>query len=370
MAIKKTRQEYVEELFVKNPTVELIGEYVNARTATLHRCKQHNVYWDIIPSNALKGQGCCQCRRERVHDKTAKSHEQYLADVDNKNPHIIVLGNYINALTPILHKCKYCGKEWEICPSDVLVGKSCRECSCKRYGDRVRKSHKQYVNDLLKINPNIEPIENYINTDTAILHKCKICEHEWSIKPNHTLLGHGCPMCSFKNLADAKRKPHDEYVRELSAINQSIEVVGKYINNNTRILHRCKACEHMWLIDPGHTLRGQSCPVCNQSRGEREVSQWLNNHLIEYIPQYKFDDCKDKSKLPFDFYLPKYNSCIEYDGLQHFEPVDWFGGEESLKITKSHDSIKTNYCKDNNIPLLRIAYNQNIIEELEKFLLI
>jgi predicted nucleic acid-binding Zn-ribbon protein len=367
---KKTREEYSIELSIKNPNLDVVGEYVDAKTKIQHRCKKHNIAWEISPSNALKGQGCNYCRYEKIGDKLSKSHEQYVIEAADKNPHVIVLEKYINATTPILHKCVYCEKEWHICPSDVLAGKGCRECSCERSGLYRRKSHQQYINDLAAVNSDIEPIEEYINTDTAILHRCKVCEHIWSIKPNHTLSGHGCPLCGFKYNADLRRKPHDEYVQELSIVNQDIEVVEEYVNFNTRILHKCKACGHIWPIDPSHTLRGQGCPICNQSHGEREIAQWLDRHLIEHIPQYKFDDCRDKSRLPFDFYLPDRNMCIEYDGLQHFEPIDWFGGEKSFKITQHHDNIKTNYCKDNNIALLRIAYNQNVIEQLNKFLLI
>ena len=71
--------------------------------------------------------------------------------------------------------------------------------------------------------------------------------------------------------------------------------------------------------------------------------------------------------MPFDFYLPDYNACIEYDGQQHFEPIDFFGGEEKFKKTIQRDEIKTNYCLVNNIRLLRIRYDENVIEALEMF---
>ena len=70
-------------------------------------------------------------------------------------------------------------------------------------------------------------------------------------------------------------------------------------------------------------------------------------------------------RLRFDFYLPEYNTCIEYDGRQHFTPVEVFGGEEGYFKTKKRDGIKNKYCKDNNIGSLRIPYNQiNNIEEI------
>jgi very-short-patch-repair endonuclease len=73
-------------------------------------------------------------------------------------------------------------------------------------------------------------------------------------------------------------------------------------------------------------------------------------------------------KLPFDFYIPEFNMCIEYDGEQHFKAVDYFGGEDGLKIRQIHDRIKTDYCNSNNILLLRIRYDENIEEKLHSFI--
>lgn len=93
------------------------------------------------------------------------------------------------------------------------------------------------------------------------------------------------------------------------------------------------------------------------SNGELSIEYVLNSIPIKFIKQYKFNDCKYKRKLPFDFYLPELNTCIEYDGEQHFEPR--FGNSE-FKKTKIRDEIKTNYCLSNNIRLIRISYLDNI----------
>ena len=117
-------------------------------------------------------------------------------------------------------------------------------------------------------------------------------------------------------------------------------------------------------------MRGHGCTVCNESHGEREIIQWLDNNSIEYIPQYRFNDCRDKYPLPFDFYLPQHNVCIEYNGRQHYEPVEFFGGNEDFKIRQIHDRMKMDYCESSGIDLLCISYQQDIGEELNKFLLI
>ena len=87
----------------------------------------------------------------------------------------------------------------------------------------------------------------------------------------------------------------------------------------------------------------------------------LENNNINYSRQHKFEGCVYKNKLPFDFYLPNYNCCVEYDGIQHFVSSEFFGGEEKLKYIQNNDKIKNEYCNDNNIRLIRIKYNKNVV---------
>lgn len=294
-----------------------------------------------------------------------RTHEQYVNEVAQINPNISVCEQYVNNRTAILHRCTIDQYEWSVVPYSILQGKGCPMCV-----GNAKRTHKQYMEDLFIVNPYIEPIEDYINTDTVILHRCKICEYVWTVKPNHTLHGHGCPMCGFKSSADSKRKSQGQYVQELFHVNPSIDVVGEYINFTTALLHRCKKCGNEWCAKPIHTMRGHGCAVCNESHGERGISVWLDHNGIEYTPQYRFDDCRDKYPLPFDFYLPQRNICIEYQGRQHDEAVEFFGGEDAFKIRQLHDQIKKNYCQSNNINLLCISYRQDIEEELNNFLLI
>lgn len=86
----------------------------------------------------------------------------------------------------------------------------------------------------------------------------------------------------------------------------------------------------------------------------------MSENNINYIIEKRFSDCKNKRVLPFDFYLPDFNLCIEYDGLQHFESNDRFGGNEEFNKIKIRDNIKNNYCSGiNGKPkLLRISYKE------------
>lgn len=425
---RKTHEEYVAELAVKNPNVEVIGKYINSTTKIEHHCLKHDVYWHMFPNNALRGCGCVKCGAEQSHSGFTKTHNEYINEIKNKNFDIVVLEKYINAKTPILHKCKVDGYEWVATPTSVLNSQGCPECS-KRNSAKLRlKTHEQYIQELAVKIPSIAVVGKYVDSHTKILHHCSVCDYSWEAKPNNTLSGYGCPKCGgtlkktheqyvkevsiinpnidvvdvyidaktpilhkckVHNVAwnispdkilqgtgcricgaDKMTKGHYEYVQELKEINKDIIVLGKYINAKTPIFHKCKIDGYEWNAMPDKILQGQGCPQCNESKGERTVRLWLEKHSIKFEQQKKFIDCCDKKPLPFDFYLPEYNAVIEYNGLQHYVARDYFGGEKTLAYTQSHDRMKEEYCKKNNIGFLCIPYAKNVETELNNFLFI
>ena len=114
----------------------------------------------------------------------------------------------------------------------------------------------------------------------------------------------------------------------------------------------------------GNTM---SCGCKNFSHGEVCVKKYLDDNNICYIAQKKFDDCRDQLPLPFDFYLPAYNACVEYQGEQHYRSVEYFGGEDAFLTRKKHDEIKLKYCQQHKINLIIIPYYTDIEEELDNF---
>jgi hypothetical protein len=114
--------------------------------------------------------------------------------------------------------------------------------------------------------------------------------------------------------------------------------------------------------------KGYGCNKCLNSLGEKEIENYLTQNNFQFLPQHKFPNCKFKKELPFDFYLPDYNICIEFNGEQHYKPVKYWGGENGFKQQVIRDKIKMEYCKNNNIPLLIIKYDENIIDSLNNYL--
>lgn len=363
-AKRKTHQQYIEEVALINSNIVVMEKYIDACTPILHKCLIDKHTWKTLPSNILRGSGCPECRNRTLHEQRAKTQEEYEKEVETLHPKIKVRGVYVNADTPILHECLADGYRWMARPGNILSGKCCPECA-----GNLKMTNDEYINNLRDANPNVIALEEYINIKTPILHKCLIDNHVWKVSPACTLQGCRCPKC-----AGNLKKTHDEYIQALFLVNPDIEAMESYKDAKTPILHRCKRDGYEWKVAPSNILSGQGCPVCLESDGERQVRHWLEKHCVKYQYQYKFVDCKDKKELPFDFYLLDYNILIEYDGQQHFEPIDFAGkGEEwatqhFLKV-QLHDNIKTQYCNSKNIRLLRIPYFENTNQMLDNYLL-
>ena len=128
---------------------------------------------------------------------------------------------------------------------------------------------------------------------------------------------------------------------DLKNVHPNIVLRGNYVGTHINTLHECLTCGCEWNPRPSNLLTGYGCPECNESKGEKQVGLWLRQHDIMYVSQKRFDDCCDKKSLPFDFYLPNYNTCIEYQGKQHYESIEYFGGEENLLYTINDEMRKS-----------------------------
>lgn len=148
------------------------------------------------------------------------------------------------------------------------------------------------------------------------------------------------------------------------------EMLYGYKNKQTYCRCVCD-CGNVTIVHIGNLKSGRSASCgCleGKSIGERLIKTILTNNNINFIQQKRFDDCKHVLTLPFDFYLPEYNICIEFDGIQHFQPVEFFGGEDEFEKLKINDVIKTEYCKLNNINLIRLPYTLSCKEIEDKIL--
>lgn len=284
------------------------------------------------------------------------TNEEFLERVSRLQPNIEILDVYITGATKMRVRCKRCGREWESTGVCLSRGSGCIKCTTV---DRSAKYHittDQFKEKLFKISPNIEVVGEYKSTTDKVHVKCLICNHEWLSLPSNLLGGHGCRECMRRNTSIRCRFSHEKFVEKLSTIHPDIKCADKYTSSMTHMQFMCSR-GHIFVARPDHILRPASgCPVCSESYGEQKIRLFLENKGITFDAQKCFKDCADVNLLPFDFYIPSLNIAIEYDGQQHYVPIGHFGGADRLETIRQHDTIKTNYCVDNNITLIRIPY--------------
>lgn len=368
MTRKLTPEQFLNKFYEKNKhaqDIELMEDYINRKTKMRCKCKKCGHEWEAFPGNLLNGAGCIKCS---IIERT-KTHEQFITDLHKMNSNIEILGTYINNRTKIQCRCKVCGYEWEVKPNDLLNGYGCPKC-----GGTAKLTHKEFIMRLHQVNPDIQVLGTYINNRTKIKCKCKIDGYIWEATPHNLLNDVGCPEC-----AGNIKLTQEKFINKLQQVNPDIKVLGTYINNRTKIKCKCKKCEHIWRAIPDGLLRGSGCPKCNTSKGEKSVAQYLDNLGINYIYNKKyFNDLVGIGGrlLRPDFIIPSLKIWIEYDGEQHFKPVNFTGAmseqqiQEQFKYIQENDQIKDQYAKDNNWILVRIPFTEydNIEQILAEYI--
>lgn len=361
----KSNDQYIADLHAVNPNIQLLGEYTKAKNPTLHRCLKCGYEWMVTPASLLNGTGCPNCS-----NKVRYTTESFKAKMAAINPDVEIIGEYSNK--EIHCRCKICGHEYTTSSSALLSGRKCRNCVIR---DRTR-TQEQYEKELFEIDPTIEVLGQYTRCDEKILHRCKVCGHEWEVMPTSFLHAkNGCPKCARKRERPELRRTQEEYLQDLKDLGiADVIPIEEYVKANVKIKHKCLKHNFIWEVAPMNVLNGQGCPKCRSSKGENKVQNWLSIHDIDYELQKTFDGLKYKQLLRFDFYLPKFNTCIEYDGEQHFHPVDFSNhhdedtARETYEKTVIRDKLKDDYCKEHNIRLIRIPYYEDVYSVLDKTL--
>lgn len=348
-----SQEDFVKKVFDKKPTVEVLSEYKGQDQKVLFKCKICGHEWEAQARSMLRGlSGCRKCAGSYSY-----SNEEFLQKLEKINPDIEPLDKYTKNNVKIRLKCKKCGYVWTTTPNKLLSSKT----GCSKCAGQVKMKTEDLREKLKEWNPNIVLLGEFGGVDVKTQVKCKICGNVWESTPSHLKERRGCPICARKYLTSLYVKSKEKFIEEMKKIDPTIEIIGEYVNNRTKIKCRCKDCGNEWEATPSNLLKYRGCPACSASKGEKFIAYYLKENNIAFIPQKRFDDCKDKRALSFDFYLPSFNICIEFDGQQHFSPDIYFGeseekAKEDFERLKRRDNIKNNYCAKNNITLIRIPY--------------
>lgn len=352
MTRRKTNEEFraeVENLVGDEYT--FLDPYKTAHAKIRCRHNKCGTVWLTKPNWFLSGRRCPN--QKCIPLKPLKPQKQVDEEVSQvSGGRIVMIGPYKGMSVKTKFRHLNCGYEWKTKPNDVVNGHGCPKCTGHMRWST--KMFKEYLRNT--VGNEYELVGEFTTMLAPILLKHKTCGRIWKTKPNDFKKGHRCKFCADKAKGVSQRATEEEFHRKLKEVLGEDYEVKSYVRRKDRVTAKHKTCGLVWHPKAGDLLNGHGCPRCNQSSGELAIEKWLIRHGIGYVAQKKFNDCCDRRPLPFDFYLPAYNLIIEYDGRQHYEPDDYFGGEEAYKVRHKHDLIKDKYCKDHGINLLRIPY--------------
>lgn len=346
------------------------SEYVKSNVKVCITCNSCGyVFWQT-PNDHLNGKGCPSCshklplNRERFVELAIQTHgnkysyERTICDGWKKKVIITcpIHGDFLQSPSNHIsnkHGCPQCAKE----TNDDL-----KRLNSEEVIDRFKKI-KGEVFDYSKV--------DYINMTTKVCITCRKHGDFW-IYPMQFIKGiYGCPLCWEENRwRIAKRMSKEDFVRISNNVHNN-----KYGYNEVKLMRisdkvkiYCPEHGYFYQVADSH-LRGFGCRKCRYfSNGEKRVESFLAKIGILSISQYRIcnttESCSNKH-MYIDFYIPSKKIAIEYNGAQHYKPVEWWGGQEKFLEQQERDKAVRQYCKDHNIKLIEIPYTEfNNIEEI------
>ena len=347
-----------------------------------HCGKEHDVIFDNYTDAMLKfGEVVCQsCSAIRRANETLKARQEKMyAQISE----FCKLHNYtlitkkeelVNSQSNVVYICPIHG-ECITKVTSIQQGKQCYKCSralaLKKKNETTLKQRQEtlYANALnacIKMGYElISKKEDITNNRTYIVYKCPIHGLQ-KMRVSNLINGRSCPECNLEAKSELYRLSPDEVERRITNLGGKLLNKQDYINCTERnLIIECAYCGTPFITSLVLFTQhgGQMCPNCKdtESIGERKIRIYLESNNIIFEQEKWFSDCRDIKPLPFDFYLPDYNAVIEFDGEQHYKQGHFT--HSRLSYTQAHDAIKNEYCKNNNIKLIRIPYwDMNNIE--------
>ncbi len=317
-------------------------DYKNNRTKVIIICKKHGKF-EQSPESHMNGFGCSKCS-----NNYNLTNNEFIDKIKN------IFGDKINydkieyksQNHKVMIGCSKHGYSMKF-PQSLLRGSGCVKCEVKNFKiDTYQFIERSNITHNFKYDYSLT---EYVNDRTKVKIICK--EHGiFSQTPNTHVSGSGCPICSGRY-----NYTNSEFIEKSIKIHSNKYDYSdtNYKNAHTKVKISCNK-HGTFLQKPYLHLQGTGCPSCKESKGEIIINEYLTNKKIKFTRQKTFEGCKSKSLLYFDFYIPDFNLCIEYDGEFHYKPIF---GIKYLKETIQRDNIKNIFCMNKNIRLLRIPYS-------------
>ena len=370
--LRITTEDFIINLKeIHGDTIGLVEgqKYKNRKDKLRFKCvvENHPKFY-AAPSNIIFNKsGCPECKKDKLRKAFSYTADEIYNKIEKKfKGRIIALPNqiYKNQDTRWLMRCQdESHPNWKSSIGTILNSEykyGCRLCM----GENPVNSYKE-IEDLID-----ENFEGRIKLTkvhgTRFLKSSEVTVFCLKHKKAHTeklsniLKSYGCLDCGEENRRKNRRIDEEALLSKVFETHREfITVVNpdEYVNTDTKIKFLCHKKRHgVFEATPHSVISGSGCPVCRMSKGERKILFWLRDQNISHEYQYRVNKHKGKGVFIFDFLLTEHNIAIEYDGRQHFEVVERWGGEEAFITIQKLDKLKDEFSRRNGWEMLRISY--------------
>jgi hypothetical protein len=346
---------------LKDRNFLLLEEYSGMRIPVKLKCIKHNYTWNACPGSIMNGQGCKKCGEEKKRMATAYEYKDVKLEIEKRNGKLLSL-EYINNKKKLLIECEY-GHKWEVCFASIIYLKTW----CPYCGGQAKHTLEDCI--ISAKNRGGQCLSNkYKNSSTKMIWQCKE-KHIWKTTYNSILCGKWCACC-YGNT----RKTIDD-CHKLAKINNGCCLSNECLNSRSIIKWKCDN-KHVWKTAYNNIASGKWCPECSYSKTQKYITSiikelFIGKHIMSNFKKFKWLKTKRKGKLELDIYIPDIKLAIEYDGRQHFMPVN-FGGisdEEAAnnyRAIKNRDKLKNKKIKEHPEDVkyfIRFNYKEKITKE-------
>ena len=385
----------IEEFDVENNNGLVFGDFTPSSAKKVWwKCSIDSRHkWEArIFSRTQQGAGCPYCKGKKVlpEDSLGIIHLELIAEWSYEKNCLDPLETHCRSGKKMWWKCSK-GHEWQASITHRTAGgrdgkgTGCPYCSNQKacVDNSILFTHPQLMKewDFIR-NIGINPEDVVAGSHKVVWWKCSAADdHEWQASlSQRTIKNTGCPCCpGVKQRKIVKSNcletTHPLIAKEWHPTKNTLTPRDVSYASNKKAWFLCVEDPiHEWECRVACRSRGDQCPFCASSKGEKAIKDWLDTNKVIYKREYKLGDCKSKRPLPFDFAIlndrEELLCLIEYQGRQHYQPIEYFGGLKSMLMVQNNDKIKKSYCESKNIPLLVIPFNEfdTIDNQLSKFI--
>ncbi len=332
------------------------GKYEGAHIKLKIKCQKHGIF-DQTPSSHLSGCGCSKCANEESSTNQRKSLEQFILDAKKIHEDLYNYDNvvYITCNDEVEIICKKHDKFQQI-PSVHLSGSGCNKCSIEERANNKRKSLKQFIIEARNLHGDKYDYNSviYKNNNTDIEIVCNNHGIFYQTPSGHLL--YGCSKCGNESASFLKTKTLEQFISESREVHGDKYDYSKviYIQSDIKVEIICKI-HGSFNQCPSKHINQNGCPFC-KNKTEGKVNDFLNTLSIPFIFQPKYDWCKNKTFLPFDFVIESLKLIIEIDGDQHFKDMpNWY----STKVeVLENDIFKMKKAIENGYRIVRLLQTE------------